>query len=43
MSDAELRAFLGERVVMRCATIGPNGRPHMMPLWFVPDEVELLS
>jgi len=43
MSDAELRAFLGERVVMQCATIGPNGRPHMMPLWFVPDEVELLS
>jgi PPOX class probable F420-dependent enzyme len=43
MSDAELRAFLGERVVMQCATIGPNGRPHMMPLWYVPDGVELLS
>ena len=43
MSDAELRAFLGERVVMQCATIGPNGRPHMMPLWYVPDGVELNS
>jgi PPOX class probable F420-dependent enzyme len=43
MSDAELRAFLGERVVMQCATIGPNGRPHMMPLWYVPDGIELLS
>jgi PPOX class probable F420-dependent enzyme len=43
MSDAELRAFLGERAVMQCATIGPNGRPHMMPLWYVPDGVELLS
>ena len=43
MSDAELRAFLGERVVMQCATIGPNGRPHMVPLWYVPDGVELTS
>lgn len=43
MSDAELRAFLGERMVMQCATIGPNGRPHMMPLWYVPDGVELIS
>jgi PPOX class probable F420-dependent enzyme len=43
MSDAELRAFLGERMVMQCATIGPNGRPHMMPLWFVPEGVELTS
>jgi PPOX class probable F420-dependent enzyme len=43
MSDAELRAFLAERVVMQCATIGPNGRPHMMPLWYVPDGIELIS
>jgi hypothetical protein len=43
MSDAELLAFLEERVVMQCATIGPNGRPHMMPLWYVPDGVELIS
>jgi PPOX class probable F420-dependent enzyme len=43
MTDAELRAFLGERMVMQCATIGPSGRPHMMPLWYVPDGVELLS
>jgi PPOX class probable F420-dependent enzyme len=43
MSDAELRAFLAERLVMQCATIGPRGRPHMVPLWFVPDDGELLS
>jgi PPOX class probable F420-dependent enzyme len=43
MSEAELRAFLGERMVMQCATIGPDGRPHMMPLWFVPEGVELIS
>ena len=44
MSDAEVRAFLGERLVMQCATIGPGGRPHMVPLWFVPENgTELLS
>jgi PPOX class probable F420-dependent enzyme len=35
MSDDELRAFLEEERVMVCATMGPNGRPHLMPLWFV--------
>jgi PPOX class probable F420-dependent enzyme len=34
MSDEELRAFLGEKKVVTCATIGPNGRPHLMPLWY---------
>jgi PPOX class probable F420-dependent enzyme len=44
MSDAEVRAFLGERMVMQCATIGPHGRPHMVPLWFVPENgTELAS
>jgi PPOX class probable F420-dependent enzyme len=35
MSDEEVRAFLGERMVMQCATNGPRGVPHMVPLWFV--------
>ncbi|MBA3358291.1 MAG: pyridoxamine 5'-phosphate oxidase family protein, partial [Thermoleophilaceae bacterium] len=35
MSDEELRDFLDEEKVMTCATIGPNGRPHLMPLWYV--------
>jgi PPOX class probable F420-dependent enzyme len=34
MSDEELRDFLGEQKVVTCATIGPNGRPHLMPLWY---------
>ena len=34
MSDDELRAFLAEKKVVTCATIGPNGRPHLMPLWY---------
>ena len=35
MSDAEVEAFLAEERVVTCATIGPNGRPHLMPLWYV--------
>ena len=41
MSDEELRAFLEEQKVMTCATIGPKGRPHLMPLWYVPEGLEL--
>src|SRR4051794_27838711 len=37
MSDDELRAFLAERKVVTCATVGPNGRPHLMPLWYSTD------
>ena len=41
MSDDELSAFLAEQKVMTVGTIGPNGRPHLMPLWYVPDGVDL--
>jgi PPOX class probable F420-dependent enzyme len=41
MSDDELRAFLGEHRVVTCATIGPNGRPHLMPLWYAADGITL--
>ena len=37
MSDEEVRAFLEEQMVMTVGTIGPNGRPHLMALWYVPD------
>jgi PPOX class probable F420-dependent enzyme len=43
MTDAELRQFLVEQRVMQCATIGPRGLPHMVPLWYVPNGVELLG
>ena len=26
---------------MSCATTGPSGRPHLVPLWYVPDGTEL--
>jgi len=41
MSAEEVRAFLAEKMVMQCATIGPRGLAHMVPLWFVGDAGEL--
>jgi general stress protein 26 len=35
MSDDEVRALLDEERVMTCATFGPRGWPHLMPLWYV--------
>ena len=41
MSDDELHAFLAEQKTVTCATLGPNGRPHLMPLWYIADGREL--
>jgi len=41
LSGEELRDFLAEKMVMQCATSGPRGLPHMVPLWFVGDAAEL--
>ena len=35
MSGAEVAAFVGEQRVLICATVGPRGWPHLMPLWFL--------
>ena len=35
MSEAEVAAFLDEGRIVVCATNGPRGRPHLMPLWYV--------
>jgi PPOX class probable F420-dependent enzyme len=35
MSEAELAAFLDEQRIILCATNGPRGWPHLMPLWYV--------
>ena len=43
MSEDELRAFVAEQKVMSVATTGPSGRPHLVPLWFVPDGEELIG
>ena len=43
MSEEELHAFLAEQAIVSCATIGPNGRPHLVPLWYVPEGTVLSS
>jgi nitroimidazol reductase NimA-like FMN-containing flavoprotein (pyridoxamine 5'-phosphate oxidase superfamily) len=35
MSEAEVSAFLQQQRVVACATNGPHGWPHVMPLWYV--------
>jgi nitroimidazol reductase NimA-like FMN-containing flavoprotein (pyridoxamine 5'-phosphate oxidase superfamily) len=35
LSDAEVAAFLNEERTVTCATVGPRGWPHLMPLWYV--------
>src|SRR3954463_8529266 len=34
MSDEEVDAFLHERHTMSVATIGPDGRPHVVAMWY---------
>jgi len=34
MTDAELAAFLDEQRTLILATVGRDGWPHLMPLWF---------
>ena len=43
MSDAEVGAFLEEERTVVCATIGRDGFPHLMPLWYVVRDGELWS
>jgi hypothetical protein len=35
MTDEEAFAFLDEQRTVTCATIGPRGWPHLMPLWYL--------
>ena len=35
MSDGEVSAFLEAQPTVVCATLGPRGWPHLMPLWYV--------
>jgi PPOX class probable F420-dependent enzyme len=36
MTSEEITDFLAAGKVANFATIGPNGRPHLVPLWYVP-------
>jgi nitroimidazol reductase NimA-like FMN-containing flavoprotein (pyridoxamine 5'-phosphate oxidase superfamily) len=35
MSETEVSALLAEERTLTCATTGPRGWPHLMPLWYV--------
>ena len=35
MTDEEVLAFLDQERIVTCATFGPRGWPHLMPLWYV--------
>ena len=35
MTAAEVAQFLAEERTVTCATVGPRGWPHLMPLWYV--------
>jgi PPOX class probable F420-dependent enzyme len=35
MAAGEVAAFLAEERVVTCATLGRDGWPHLMPLWYV--------
>jgi len=40
MTGAEVAAFLAQERTVTCATVGPRGWPHLMPLWYVLRPVE---
>jgi general stress protein 26 len=35
MTPDEVSAFLAEEKTLTCATVGRDGWPHLMPLWYV--------
>ena len=43
MSAGEAAAFLAEQRLVTCATLGRDGWPHLMPLWYVVRDGELWS
>jgi PPOX class probable F420-dependent enzyme len=43
MTDAEVAAFLDEERTVICATIGRDGFPHLMPLWYVMRDTDVWS
>ena len=43
MFEDEMRRFMDDERILTCATVGPSGRPHLMPLWYVRDGGTLLA
>jgi len=38
MTGNEVREYLAGQKVINVASVGPNGRPHLAPLWYFPHE-----
>lgn len=43
LTPEEIRAFIAEETVANVATMGPNGRPHLAPVYYVPREPGLAT
>jgi PPOX class probable F420-dependent enzyme len=43
MTDAEVRDFLAEERVVSCASMGPKGRPHLVPLWYASEGLDVIT
>lgn len=43
MDDEEVAEFLQEQRVVTCATLGKDGWPHLMPLWYVVRDGAILA
>jgi PPOX class probable F420-dependent enzyme len=43
MTDDEVLDFLASERIVTCATLGRDGFPHLMPLWYVVRDGELWS
>jgi PPOX class probable F420-dependent enzyme len=41
MTPDEVEAFLAEEHLLTCGTIGPGGRPHLMPMFYVADALRV--
>ena len=37
MLDNQLRTFLHQRLIARVTTVGPDGYPHTVPIWYMLD------
>ncbi|MEX2446709.1 MAG: TIGR03618 family F420-dependent PPOX class oxidoreductase [Dehalococcoidia bacterium] len=43
LTDEEQRDLLHEAKTLYIASIGPDGRPHLVPMWFAPDDEGLVA
>ena len=42
MTDAELWSFIESQKTVQLATIGPDGAPHLVPLWFAIEDAAIV-